>query len=165
MGMDVFGKHPENEDGRYFRNNIWWWGPLATFLTETYPDLTAACTYWYSNDGDGLDAEGAKALAAAVQRDLDSGLVAKYAKDREEHLASLPLIECNLCAGTGIRTDEVGRSYGFDVPRDPLTGKGGCNGCEGNGKVRPWGADSPFDVENVREFAGFLSACGGFEIC
>ena len=165
MGMDVFGKHPENDDGRYFRNNIWWWHPLAGFLTETYPDLTSGCTYWHSNDGDGLDADGARALAAALQRDLDNGVVAAYAKEREEALAALPMLECSLCEGTGVRTDEVGRKFGMDRPRDPETGQGGCNGCDGKGKVAPLGADAPFTVENVQEFATFLAACGGFEIC
>jgi hypothetical protein len=56
--MDVFGKH--TDDGADFRRNIPWWGAPADFLAETYPDLTAARTCGYSDDGDGFDAEGAK---------------------------------------------------------------------------------------------------------
>lgn len=165
MGMDVFGKNPTDEVGRYFRNNIWWWHPLATFLTETYPDLTAACTHWQSNDGDGLDADDASTLATALQRDLDTGVVARYAEQREEALAALPMHECDLCDGTGVRTDEVGRAYGYDKPRDTRTGAGGCNGCDGTGKVAPWITNYPFSVENVADFADFLRSCGGFQIC
>jgi hypothetical protein len=29
MGMDVYGKEPKSDKGEYFRNNVWWWRPLA----------------------------------------------------------------------------------------------------------------------------------------
>lgn len=74
-------------------------------------------------------------------------------------------LPCDLCQGTGIRTDEIGVQHGLNVPRDPITGKGGCNGCQGTGRRENWGKSYPFSVENVREFATFLRECGGFEIC
>ena len=55
MGMDVYGKNPENETGRYFRACVWGWHPLAEYLTEVAPDLIGKVTYLHSNDGDGLD--------------------------------------------------------------------------------------------------------------
>ena len=168
MGMDVYGKNPTSDEGGYFRNNVWWWRPLADYLLQTYPDLTGECTYWHTNDGDGLSAESATALADALQRDLDNGNVAAYAAAYaaayEDRIAALPLIECTLCAGTGLRTDAIGRQYGYDVPHDPITGRGGCNGCQGDGKVQSWEAHYPFSVENVVEFAAFARASGGFEI-
>ena len=165
MGMDVFGKNATTEAGGYFRNNVWWWRPLADFLTTTYPELTSGCTYWHSNDGDGLDAAGAIALADALDRDLANGRVTAYADQYEAEIAALPDSECDLCTGTGIRTDEIGVQHGLNVPRDPITGKGGCNGCQGTGRRENWGKSYPFSVENVREFAAFLRECGGFEIC
>ncbi len=99
-----------------------------------------------------LTAESATALADALQRDLDNGNVAAYAAAYEARIAALPLSECTLCSGTGIRTDAIGRQYGFDIPHDPATGRGGCNGCEGNGKVQSWEAHYPFSVENVAEY-------------
>ena len=164
MGMDVYGKNATVEVGGYFRNNVWWWRPLADFLTATYPDLTAGCTYWQSNDGDGLDAAGALALADALDRDLANGRVTAYADQYAAEIAALPDSECDLCQGTGLRTDEVGRANGLDKPRDPATGKGGCNGCQGTGRRENWGKSYPFEVENVREFAAFLRHSGGFEI-
>lgn len=157
MGMDVYGKAPTSEAGEYFRNNLWWWRPLADFLTDTYPELTYACEYWQSNDGDGLDAEGSAALALVLNRDLDNGTVDAYATNRAVDLACLPLQECWLCHGTGSRTDEIGRRYGLDKP-------GACNGCQGAGKTPHPDTQYPFTVENVREFTTFLTACGGFEI-
>lgn len=164
MGMDVYGKNATAEVGEYFRNNVWWWRPLADFLTATYPDLTAGCTYWQSNDGDGLDAAGALALADALDRDLANGRVTAYADQYAAEIAALPDSACDLCDGTGLRTDEIGRTHGMDKPRDPDTGKGGCNGCQGTGRRENWGKSYPFEVENVREFAAFLRHSGGFEI-
>lgn len=157
MGMDVYGKAPTSEVGSYFRNNLWWWRPLADFLTDTYPELTSDCEYWQSNDGDGLDAEASAALARALIHDLDGGVVDAYAANRAETLAALPLEECWLCHGTGARTDEIGQQHGLDKP-------GGCNGCQGAGKTPHPVTSYGFSTENVREFAAFLSECGGFEI-
>ena len=64
MGMDVYGKNPTNEAGKYFRNNVWWWRPLATYILETAPQsITSQCEHWGTNDGDGLDAERSSKLA------------------------------------------------------------------------------------------------------
>ena len=165
MGLDVFGKNPTSETGTYFRNNFWWWRPLADFITSTYPDLTAVCHYWHSNDGDGLDEAASLALAYALQRDIDNGTVARHAVEHTERLAALPKEICTLCDGSGVRTDDVGHLDGYDTPRDPLTGKDGCNGCAGEGKVSSFETNYPFEVENVSSFVAFLRESGGFVIC
>ena len=38
MGMDVIGLKPTSKEGEYFRNNVWWWGPLADYCMEVAPD-------------------------------------------------------------------------------------------------------------------------------
>jgi hypothetical protein len=35
MGFDVYGKSARSEKGEYFRNNVWWWRPLAEYVLET----------------------------------------------------------------------------------------------------------------------------------
>lgn len=164
MGMDVYGTNSTIEAGTYFRSNVWGWRPLAEFLTATYPELTAGCTYWQSNDGDGLGPAESLALAVAIDRDLANGRVLAYADQFESEQAALPDSECRLCQGTGVRTDEVGKSFGLDKPRDPSTGKGGCNGCAGTGREEHPGKWYSFSVEKVREFATFLRYSGGFSI-
>jgi hypothetical protein len=67
MGMDVCGKAPRSQQGEYFRNNIWWWHPLADFCLQLAPEVCAPCRYWHSNDGDGLDNDGAIALSLSLQ--------------------------------------------------------------------------------------------------
>jgi hypothetical protein len=75
MGMDVYGHKPAAPEGEYFRARIWEWPLLAELVTALCPDETSSCEYWYSNDGDGLNAAEAIALADALERKLRSGEV------------------------------------------------------------------------------------------
>lgn len=170
MGMDVFGRQPTAEVGEYFRNNVWWWRPLAELCKYFAPETCAKCTHWHSNDGDGLDAEGALALADALDTALKNGGIAEYIKDRDEFIAALPDKPCELCNGTGVRCDALGVELGFperviDEEGHPRFGqKGWCNSCEGKGAKPDWMKNYPCDAENVAEFVAFLRACGGFNI-
>lgn len=156
MGMDVYGRKPINETGKYFRNNVWYWRPLADLCQELAPDICKACTHWQSNDGDGLDAAGAEALAAVLDAKLADGTIAKYVVDRDAWLEALPDEPCRLCVGKGVRSDALALQHGWD--------KKACNSCDGKGTQRPSATHYPCDVENVAEFAAFLKACGGFNI-
>lgn len=172
MGMDVIGVNPKNEVGSYFRNNVWWWRPLADFIQEKYPDVYDNCELWHSNDGDGLDGEDSALLASYIRADLANGTVAEYERNYNEWRASLPREACELCNCTGIRTDKVGVEMGMpDKELSPevqiLVGRthGWCNSCDGIGTKESWQSNYPFSEENVREFADFLEGCGGFQIC
>ena len=100
----------------------------------------------------------AAALADALTEDLNNGAVALYEAERSVQIAALPRETCQLCAGTGTRSDDIGVQMGF-------TARGWCNGCDGLGDREPWAASYVFDVANVAEFAKFARASGGFEIC
>jgi hypothetical protein len=170
MGMDVYGKNPTSETGKYFRNNVWWWRPLAGYVCEIAPQITAKCEHWQSNDGDGLDADSSVKLAAILREHIASGKTRAYADIHAAELTALPDKECWLCEGTGIRKDQIGVADGqaeriIDKEGHPRNGeKGWCNGCDGVGHVRPDATHYPFSVENVEESCSFLEACGGFEI-
>lgn len=155
MGMDVYGKKPSDKTGEYFRNTVWWWHPLAEYVCTVAPDITAQCQYWQSNDGDGLDEDDARKLAVCLEAEITTGQTAAYAARYNQHLDSLPDEPCAICGGTGHR------------PPPPEIGPGDqpCNGCNSTGTVQPSETHYPFSVENVSEFAAFLRACGGFEIC
>jgi len=160
MGMDVFGKQPTSKSGEYFRNNAWWWRPLADYACEVAPEITARCTYWQSNDGDGLDAQGAVALADKLQAEIDAGRCADYARKRTSAIEMMPDEPCWLCDGTGTRAPPPNCGAG-----DPKNGGIQCNSCLGRGFIRPNAASYPFSVENVGKFVAFLRASGGFKIC
>ena len=157
MGMDVFGKAPTSEAGKYFRNNVWWWRPLADLCQALAPDVCEGCAHWHSNDGDGLDENRSLALAFVLEARLADGTIARLLTERDQRLEAMPDEACSLCEGKGRRSDELAVQHGWD--KDP------CNACEGKGTVRPWETHYPQDEDNVREFAVFLKDCGGFEIC
>ncbi len=157
MGMDVYGNAPTSETGKYFRNNVWWWRPLADICQALAPQICEACEHWQSNDGDGLDADGAAALAAVLEARLADGTVKRLLTERDTMIAEMADVTCDLCNGKGVRSDELAVANGWD--------KKPCNACDGKGAVRPWETHYPQDEDNVREFAAFLKDCGGFEIC
>ena len=172
MGMDVYGKNAANEVGEYFRRNVWGWRPLWEYVELTHPDIASLVEYGYSNDGDGLNATNSKALAKALREDLAVGLTAKYIEGRNKILSELPLETCDLCGGTGIRTDDVGQEYKMperelDEAMAIALGRtcGYCNGCNAEGTKEPWETNYYLEVEDIEQFADFLENCGGFEIC
>jgi hypothetical protein len=88
MGMDVIGVNPKSEKGSYFRNNVWWWRPLADFCLNQHPDIAEKCEYWHTNDGDGLDEEDSVLLAQALREDIKSGLAGEFERNYNEWRAS-----------------------------------------------------------------------------
>ena len=172
MGMDVYGKNPTKEVGQYFRRNVWGWHPLWEYVENVHPEIAELVEHAHSNDGDGLGSRNSKKLAKLLKEDLFRGTVASYVETRNKYLAELPKNDCELCAGTGIRTDAVGVENGMpEKELSPeiaiITGrtKGWCNACSGEGKREDWATNYFLEVEDIAEFAEFLENCGGFEIC
>ena len=141
MGMDVYGNNPTDKKGEYFRNPLRYWKALADCIQVIAPDIAAKCTYWYANDGDGLEVFDALELADALQKEIDSGRCETYAKIKTR----IGLLE----------RDTLGDEHGL---WDIAVG--------GNGAItlRPSDATYPFDIENVQSFVAFLRECGGFRI-
>jgi hypothetical protein len=150
--MDVYGKEPADKTGEYVRYSVWNWHPLADYLLATAPaEITGACKFWHTNDGDGLGAERAKALADFLTGEIDSGRAEDYVEMRNASLESLADLPCEVCEGTGRRDDPILR--------------GECNLCGGTGKVRPpEAAYYRSDFEEIVRFRDFLRTCGGFTI-
>lgn len=182
MGMDVYGKNPSSEAGKYFRASVWVWRPLADFVEflckiSQAEDLYNQCTHWQTNDGDGLEAEGAKHLGGLLRASLPT-LAPSYVEERSTNIARLPNVPCRFCDGTGCRNDDVGRAKGMpekpipakardvdNVSPHPRAGKvGWCNACDGRGYNRPDVALYPLNVEDIERWTAFVEASGGFEI-
>jgi hypothetical protein len=52
--MDIYGKAPKNQSGKYFRANVWSWRPIHNLCrTVLGQDLIG----WGYNDGDGLHSQ------------------------------------------------------------------------------------------------------------
>jgi len=161
MGMDVYGKAPKSERGEYFRNNVWWWRPLWDYVEEVAPELVANVS-GHTNDGDGLDAEGAETLSKILMIRLSDGSVEAYEKARNVYLESLPNDPCDFCNGMGIVQVKEGWP---DYVEGEITFRDPCNSCQGTKEKPHWEKHYPFSAENVKEFAEFLAESGGFSIC
>lgn len=184
MGMDVYGKaheadRPEvgsdgysdafwerdaawrSRPGAYFRASVWTWHPLWETCAAFAPELCAQVVNAHTNDGDGLDAEGSRALAAVLRErraEIETHILAQAAA---AELA--PDEACDLCAGTGRRAPVPARGPG-DWGCNACGGEASLEGKSGRGRVRPFRTNYSTSIEEVDEFATFLEACGGFEI-
>lgn len=168
MGMDVWGREPSSEQGKYFRNNVWWWRPLWDYCCDIGAAVISEKLQraGHFNDGEGLDGPGAVRLAHLLKEELATGRTAIFAAERDAVLAALPQHECTYCNGSGSRTDEVGIRMKMPERMNNYTGKPGwCNGCDGAGKKDDEEKSYGFSVENVEEFVTFLEHCGGFKVC
>lgn len=157
MGMDVHGKKPTSEDGKYFRASVWSWPPIWEYCEAIAPDLTKRVRLAHTNDGDGLGARNSKVLGRKVTASIEDGSAARYVDALNKKLDALPREPCVYCGATGTRTDAVGVANGFDKRK-------WCNGCDGKGTREPHDSYYRFNVDHLAEFGRFLSACGGFEI-
>jgi hypothetical protein len=173
MGMDIIGRAPTSMTGKYFRNNIHWWQPLAAYCQKVAPEIAGGCCHWHTNDGDGLDAAASRALANALQVEIDGGRCADIAREAE----AAPKEPSPICEGGGIaRCSRLQPSFEIlgevdfvlllmGDPDDPMIKNPWdmpCFGCGGAGFVRR--STDPFSVENVQAFVAFLRDCGGFSI-
>lgn len=173
MGMDVYGVQPteDKEVGKYFRRNVWGWRPLWQYMEIMHKDIADFVAHPDTNDGDGLNRLQSEALCKRLRNDIETGMAQKYIEARNEYLSELERPQCDLCSGTGIRTDQIGVEHGMpEKELSPemamLTGRshGYCNACSGEGKKDAWETNYYLDIDDIKEFADFLEHCGGFEI-
>ena len=90
MSMAVCGNNPSGKTGEYFEAPGLQWLPLVEISQHFAPEVCAACRDWDSDDGDGLDADGARRLALALEQALAAGQIDAYVAERDKKLAALP---------------------------------------------------------------------------
>lgn len=154
MGMDVYGKNPRSEAGKYFRASMWSWPQIWGYCTEIAPEYTSQVKYGWSNDGDGLPSGMAAQLGVKLQAHIATGHCERTIEAMQAKYRATPDEECTICGGTGKRA------------QPPICGPGElpCNGCNSQGKHRPHRGNVYIDLDHMQEFATFLRECGGFEI-
>jgi len=153
MGMDVYGKDPTSDVGHRFRASVWWWHPLWDYCCAVYEPCNRISGH--TNDGEGLNEWHSRKLSARLNKLVENGEAQAYIAIRDAELAALPNKVCNICKGTGRRLEAPNVGPG-NVP---------CNGCKETGSVDDFRKHYKLDLETIKEFAAFLWACGGFEIC
>jgi hypothetical protein len=136
MGMDLIGLKPANKTGEYFYNTVWYWLPLWVYVAEECSDILNErdVTLGASNSGHRISRTKASAIGKRLDSLLRTGKTQAYAK----RLTDRKLSRSKAPALSNVRT--VAKALGVTAGRQAFT------------------------VENVRQFADFCVASGGFEI-
>lgn len=142
MGMDVYGKRPQSEVGRYFRNNVWYWHPLWDYCRFIAPGITEKVKEGHYNSGDGLDNIDSRKLSFMLTESLNNGVADEYIRlfESDKEPETIP---CG-CAG-------------YEEPVD-------CLQCNNTKVIKNYHKLYFIDKENIQSFANFLLECGGFKI-
>ena len=152
--------------GDYFRSNVWWWRPLASYVIQYTGCVNEDdAEMWGTNDGHEVDDETAQQIHNQLQVLIESGHTQKfqddYEKERkiaEEHNDKVEKELKKFC-------DSVEKKLGKTnlAPNDfPKADK---EKWDEIWNKRKWSASYPFSVEHVKEFAEFCRFSGGFKIC
>ena len=142
--------------GAYFRNNVWWWRPLWTYVCNTCSDILTEIQLdgGFVNGGTNIPKYKAIKIAKRLQEQVDNGNLKQASKEYKEQLERLPDSDCTVCGATGKR---------LEAP-DVGPGTIHCNACDGKGKQKNWAVHYPFDIDNVKDFIIFAKYSGGFKI-
>ena len=136
MGMDLTGLKPTKSVGKYFYNTVWYWIPLWEYVASECSDILTERDIWFGGGNNGHLISRTKATAIGKRLDslLRTGKTQAYAKR--------------------LRSSNLSRS------KAPAL-------AAGRNVARALGVTAgppKFSVENVREFADFCVASGGFDI-
>lgn len=156
----------QEQEGTYFRNNVWWWRPLADYVIEHTGCVDEKDkSSWHTNDGHRVSEAEANAIADQLEHLMKTGHTETFAndyekerKELEEYNEKLSVLEKSLREKVENETGKTNIAP-IDYPEarkkewDELQAK------------RKWGASYPFSIGNVKEFIKFCRYSGGFEIC
>ncbi len=153
MGFDLGGLAPENENGECFDTDISSWKPLAEYVLVTCEDLflDGEDEYWFSNDGQVVSAETARAIGERLLDLIEDGSAGRYKEEFYSGLDGSP-------DGPNDNPDEINLEEDTPTQESSILYRG-------KGSVAIWTIDYVFDVDEVEKFARFCVASGGFEIC
>ena len=157
----------ENKNaGTYFRNNCWWWRPLADLIIKKCDWITQEQQQrLHDNSGFEFSEHEALTIAKTLRSTLRSG-EAKQVEEKnkqERKIASEWNKKLNK-QHTTLKKEAIKRTGNKDIapcdyPAD-LNKK-----WDDLSAQRDRRESYPFAVKNVREFVKFLSECGGFKVC
>ncbi len=165
MGFDLSGLNPKNKKGQTFRNNVWYWRPLAQYvLEETKVIDQKNQESWHYNDGHDVPKEQAEQIAKQLDHLIKSGHCKKFAsawerrrKKIEKHNEQVEKELEKHCEEVRTRLNDIGLAP-KDFPKKDYE--------KWSEIYKKKNTDSyyPFDVENVKEFSTFCKNSGGFSI-
>ena len=158
--------YQDKNAGVYFRNNVWWWRPLADLIIKKCDWITQEQQkHLHDNSGFEFSEYEALEIAKALRSTLRSGEVKQVEeKNKQER--------------------KTASEWNNKINKQHATLRKEAEKVSGNKNIAPcdypaylkkkWDDLSaqrdrresyPFTVKNVREFVKFLSECGGFKVC
>jgi len=166
--QDKYFEDRENytsQSGTYFRNNVWWWRPLADYVleyTKVIPEDRKEC--WGYNDCCIINQKEAEMISQQLDHLIKTGHTKKFEKDYE--------IERKKLEKHNDKVEKQLEAFCKSVEKKLRTTNLAPNQFPENDKKKwdsiykrkKWGASYPFSVANVKEFSDFCKNCGGFTI-
>jgi len=153
--------------GHYFRNNVWWWRPLADYVLEVTEGMFTddEKSEWHNNGGFEVSEEQALTIAnlleESVKIGITKGLEQKYSKEMKKAEKNNKLLQVKLDELKKIVIDKTGKDnlVPMNYP-EPFNSQ-----WNDINKMTDWRAHYPFKEDNVKEFIMFCRESGGFKIC
>jgi len=157
----------ENKNaGVYFRNNCWWWRPLADLIINKCDWLTEEQQQrLHDNSGFEFSEYEALEIAKVLRSTLRSGEAKEVQKKNKQ--------ECKTAAewNKGLEKQEAT----LRKKAEKISGNKNIAPCDYPADLkkkweeltaqRDWKESYPFEIENVKRFIRFLRECGGFKVC
>ena len=164
-----FAEEQEYEDknpGVYFRNNCWWWRPLANLIIEKCDWLTQEQqARLHDNSGFEFSQHEAGTIADTLQKKVDDGTAKAREVLNKKEMAKAEEWNAGLQKHQDALGEEAKKETGNPkiVPRDyPKHIYKKWDDLQGQTDYK---AHYPFKEANVKEFICFLRECGGFQVC
>lgn len=160
-------KWEQENPGTYFRNNVWWWRPLADIILDKCSDLISheQAKDMHNNSGRRFSKGTSIAIANRLQSLIDDGFIDEHEKEIDAQIkiakATNEKVEAKLKA-LKEKVEELRPNQNLapvDYP-SPYN-----KHWEEINDEKDWRDSYPFNKENVIEFIKFSKASGGFEIC
>ena len=156
----------DTNPGVYFRNNCWWWRPLANFIIEKCDWLTQEQqARLHDNSGFEFSHHEAGTIADTLQKMVDNGTAAEREEVNKREMKIAEEWNKGIHKQQEVLEKEVIKETGDKkiVPYDyPEHFKKKWDDLQKSEDRR---ASYPFREANVKEFICFLRECGGFQVC
>ena len=159
-------KYQEEVVGDYFRNNVWWWRPLANYVIQFTGCIDESDQVaWSENGGHEVDDQTAKQIHNQLKVLIESGHTQKFQDDYEKERLKAEKHNDKVEKELKKFCKSVEKRLGKTNLAPAEFPKADHDEWERIYHKRKWNASYPFSVENVKEFAEFCRFSGGFKIC
>ena len=159
-------KFETENPGHYFRNNVWWWSPLANYVLQLMGNEFTEDEQrsWHHNDGYEVSEEKAKKIADRLEQELKTNRVKTvegfYQEKMKRASAKNKVLEKKRNELEKIVWEKTGQKLAPVKYPEPFKQQ-----WEDIQNQYDWEASYPFSEENVIDFMRFCRESGGFQIC